>query len=535
MERIKKPKRSLRQRFVSFFKETFRAREKSDYKEFFTRGLRGRDSRAKIEYGWMYVRVFMLSFTLFSLIAFLIAFAENGIAVPTLYLLGGAFMNFTVAVFIYELNPERNLSFVLFILIMIGGTAVADFIALIGYYFYYPGNAWLSTLWTAFLEEAAKAIPAIIAILICKKRSPILGFIIGAAIGAGFSITEDMGYIYAYSWGVYDMVVITVERAWTAVCTHTLWTAVIGWAFCKFKCRPYDLRFLAVVISSMALHFVWDMPVKDYIHILPTLGCVIAVIVFSVVVVKKERKPYKQAAAKNAVQLVIPIPEDKTKAKIKYGKWCSHAANFIAAVTAILVSVLFIAWCYAPVDTVYEEERFKREEEFIEFVQGDKEFIADWDKEFDFDTPASEITDCFKINGRYLYAVVTVMEEDGYCYYYTFHFYRDEETQEITSFVTSISVDVSDTEWYWLDRLAIPEETAEGITYRYVNYADVNAYGCYYDTDTQEFVAVVNDYDDHTAENIVMWCAIGILLVGAATFTVFKIKSKKLRRKENVG
>ena len=497
--------------------------------------MRGHDGKAKLEHGWMYVRVFVLSFTLFSLIAFLIAFAENGIAVPTLYLLGGAFMNLTVAVFIYELNPERNLPFVLFILIMAVGTAVADFIALIGYYFYYPENAWLATLWTAFLEEAAKAIPAIIAILICKKRSPMLGFIIGAAIGAGFSITEDMGYIYAYSWGLYDMVVITVERAWTAVCTHTLWTAVIGWAFCKFKCRPYDLRFWAVVIASIALHFLWDIPVEYYIHILPTAFCVIAVLVFSAVIVKKERKPYRQTAAKNEVQLVIPIPEDKMKAKIKYAKRCSHAANLIAAVTAILAGVLFIAWCFAPVGTVYEEERFKTEEEFIEFVQGDKEFIADWDKKFDFDTPASEITDCFKAGGVYIYAVISVEEEDGYYYDYVFQFYRDEETDELTSFVASISVNVSDTEWYWLDRLAIPEETSEGTTYRYVNYAEVNARNCYYDGGTGEYVAVVHSYYDHTEEIVISAFACGILLIGAVAFVAFKIKSKKIRRKQNVG
>ena len=537
MEKIKKQKLSKRKRFVNFFKETFRARDKSDYREFFTRGLRGRESGGKVEYGWMYVRVFVLLFSLFSLIAFLIAFAENGIAVPTLYLLGGAFMNFTVAVFIYELNPERNLSFVLFLLILVVGTAAADFIAIFGYYFYYPDNAWLSTLWTACLEELAKAIPAIIAILVLKKRSPMLGFIIGAAIGAGFSITEDMGYIYAYSWGVYGMVEITIERAWTAICTHTLWTAVIGWAFCKFKCRPYDIRFLLVTISSIALHFIWDMPIEDYFSILTTGFCVIAALVFSSIVVKKERKPYKEIAEVKEVQLVIPIPENKGRSKVNYGKWCSNAANFVASVTAILVGVLFIVWCFVPVGNVITDKRFETEEEFLEFVQGDKVFsMADWDKKFDLSTPDSEIKNSLKIGGEYIYASVTFEEEDGYKYDYTFRFYKDEETGENVSYVTSISVTVSPTEWYWLAQLEIPDiVTPEGIEYRYVNYAEVNASYCYYDNNTNEFVVILDWYSDHTAEIVVSAFAVGVLLIGVVTFTVLKIKSKRIRRKENVG
>lgn len=535
MERTK-TKLSVRQRLVNFFKETFRARDKSDYKEFFTRGLRGRESRAKAEYGWMYVRVFVLLFTLFSVVAFLIAFSENGIAVPTLYLLGGAFMNLTFAVFIYELNPERNLSFVLFILIMILGTAAADFITIFGYCFYYPADAWLSTLWTACLEELAKAIPAIIIILFFKKRSPMLGFIIGAAIGAGFSITEDMGYIYANPYGIYGMVEITLGRAWTSVCTHTLWTAVIGWAFCKFKCKPYDFRFLLVVISSVALHFIWDMPVDAYLSVFTTVFCVIAAIVFSAVVVKKERKPYKEVAVANEVQLVIPVQEDKSLAKVKYGKWCSNAANFVAAVTAVLASVLFLVWCFAPVKDVVVDKRFETEDEFLEYVQGNKTFTADWDRKFDFGTPDSEIKNSLKIGGEYVYASVTFVEEDGYEYDYMFRFYKDGDTGENVNYVSSISVTVSLNERYRLVRLEVPDViTDEGIEYRYVNYAEVNASACYYDTNSEEFVVILKAYADHTAEIIVSAFTAGVLLIGAVTFTALKIKSIKIRRKENVG
>ncbi len=529
MEKVAKPKRSVRQIIVNFFKETFRAREKSDYKEFFTRGMRGHSGTPKAEYGWMYVRVFVLLFALFALTAFLIAVTVNGIAVPTLYLLGAAFMNLTVAVFIYELNPERNLSFVLFILIMIVGTAVADLISMVGYYFCNPEDIWLSTLWTAFLEEAAKAIPTIVILLFFKKRSPMLGFIIGAAVGAGLSITEDMGYIYAYSYGVYGMVETALGRAWTAVCTHTLWTAAVGWAFCKFRSRPYDPRFIVVFLSSMALHFVWDMPVHNIFPVLFTALSAIAAVVFSFIIVKKERKPYKEVGAGD-VQLVIPIAEDKLSAGLKYSKWCSHTANLVAAISAVLAGVLAIVFCLVPVDRVEVNKRFKTEEEFLQFVQGDKNFIADWDKQFDYNMPASEIHNCIKLGDEYLYAQITVKEADGYDYDYVFDFSEDEEGQSVAK-VSSISVNISEEEWYWIEQIQKANSEQE----EYISYARINALECYLDENTQEYVAVTDWYDDFTAAYVVSSAAGVVLLIGAVVFTVFKIKSKKSRRKENVG
>lgn len=531
MAKASKPKKRRWQRFCNFFKETFRARDKNDYKEFFTRGLRGRDSRTKIEPCWMFVRVFALSFVLFSLIAFLIVKSENGIAVPTLYLLGGAFMNLTVAVFIYELNPERNLPFALFLFIMLLGAVSADFITMFGYYFLYPQNVWLAPLWTAVLEELAKAIPTIVVILLFKKRSPMLGFIIGASIGAGFSITEDMGYIYAYSYGVRGMLEIAIARAWTAVCTHTLWTAVIGWAFCKFR-RPYDLRFLGVVLSSIALHYIWDMPVESDFSFITVPFCVAAAVIFSVVIVKKERKPYKQTVT-GEVQLVFPIPEDRNRALTRYGKWCSYSANFIAALTAVAVGVAFILWCLAPVETVYNDKRFKSDEEFIKFVQGDKVFYQKWDKKFE-DCADSVVNSGIIVNGKYTMASVSVEEDDGYEYKYTFSFTENADTGENEGTVISITVTVGQEE-YRLYKLKVPV-TDGGLEYREVTYAKVaEFYSCYYSSDNSEFVVIIDWYFDDTAKTVVTAFGAGITLLGAVAFTVFKLKSMKIRRKENVG
>ena len=536
MQNEVKREKNVNRGFANFFKETFRARDKSEYKEFFTRGMSGKEAPAKAEYGWMYVRVFVLFFSLFALVAFLISCTKNGIAVPTLYLWGGLFMNLTVAVFIYELNPERNLSFALFVFILIVGTACADFITMTGYYFCYPGNEWHAALWAAFLEEVAKAIPTIVAILIFKKKSPMLGFIIGAAIGAGFSISEDMGYIFIkYTYGLDSMVETAVGRAWTAVCTHTLWTAVVGWAFCKFKCKPYNPCFILVFVSSMALHFIWDIPIDAFVHIADLARCVGSAIAVSVIIVKEERRPYKVKANNTEIQLSIPMPQDCKAVQEHHVKRCSHTANVIASVTAVLVGITLVLWCAMPAEYVSVEKRFKDEGQFIEYVQGDKVFLTKWDKRFEDCLPDGEIKYAVLADGEYEYAFVCVEEEDGYKYDYTFEFYKDKETGENTGEVIGIGVTVGDENYFRLLRLEIPDEDSdEG--YRYLTYTMVNSFRyCYYDADSNEYVVVLGWYSDDTARTVVSVFSVVILLIGTTAFAVLKIKSKKLRRKYNVG
>lgn len=524
-------KPALGQRLKEFFKETFRARGKEDYKEFFTRGFKDTGVK-KARFGWMYVRVFVLLFSLFGLAAFLVMYTANGIEMPTVGLLGAVFMNFTVAVFVYELNPENNLPFAVFLLIMVLGTAAADFIILVGYYFFTPDDMWLSALWTAALEEFGKALPAIIILLFFKNRSPMLGFIVGAAVGAGLSVTEDLGYIY-FSNGIYGAVDVAITRGLSAVCTHTFWTAVVGWAFCKFK-KIYDPRLWLVFLSSVALHFVWDMPVDIDIAAFTVAACTIAEIAFSAVVVYKERKPYKPARTLSEVQLSIPLTENGAKSEERYRNWCSYTANVIAAITAVLVSAFVFAWAYMPsgYERHYTENKFGDESSFKEFVQdGDgSTYAVDWERPFD---ESGDNFTIVKFSGKVRYATQKVGEgKNFYLYYYDFEY--DGETDARTETLSDIGYVTEEEDggrqYVYLTAVKVGEgDGAQTLTVAGIR-PNLSDFG--YDEEKGGFYATTYYETELIAEDAVTYAGIAVLALGAVAFAVFKIKA---RRKKNVG
>ena len=78
-----------RARITFFFKETFRAHSKSEYREVFTRGI-GEDKRGITgSMPWLYVRAFFVLFILFTVNVLILRFTENPFYVPTVTLFGG--------------------------------------------------------------------------------------------------------------------------------------------------------------------------------------------------------------------------------------------------------------------------------------------------------------------------------------------------------------------------------------------------------------------------------------------------------------
>ncbi|WP_243674105.1 PrsW family glutamic-type intramembrane protease [Lentilactobacillus kisonensis] len=64
------------------------------------------------------------------------------------------------------------------------------------------------------------------------------GVLIGAAIGAGFSVFESSGYVSEYGLAT------IFTRSFQAIGTHTIWAAIIGGAIILGKQRkhPFTIR-----------------------------------------------------------------------------------------------------------------------------------------------------------------------------------------------------------------------------------------------------------------------------------------------------
>ena len=255
----------------------FKLHTKEDYREFFTRGMAEDCGLSRVR-PWMYLRVFAACFILFSFVAFVTGITGNHNSYPFVFLLGGVLLDLPFLTLLYELNPKRDLNILMvFLIMLIGGASSVSLAELL--YMAVPNiNNWGLAALAGTLEEVVKIIPVVVAILILKKRDPVTCLIIGAAVGTGFSVIENMGYIFYNSSFIYydeelnsffevmaigQAIFIAIFRGITVASGHTFWAAFEGWAFGKFRAK---FGFWGICLSCMTMHFLWDLslPFSDY-------------------------------------------------------------------------------------------------------------------------------------------------------------------------------------------------------------------------------------------------------------------------------
>ena len=247
---VKPNNKRVKEKINYFFKETFRPHTKEEYAEVFTRGLgSNRSDKIVRKLPWLYIRVFALNLILFAFVAFAFRLAHYSADYLTAILLGGLLFNIPLFIFFFELYPKRDLSLLKLFAVLLAGGVVSTVLITLGYEYIYSTtsepNAWISTLWVGFWEEFIKGAVAIVAIALLKNKNPLFCFLIGFAVGTGYSFTEDLGYIYSLSrsYGTTWLVLTSVGRGLSCVCSHAPWTAMICWAFAKFKKPFINFRF----------------------------------------------------------------------------------------------------------------------------------------------------------------------------------------------------------------------------------------------------------------------------------------------------
>ncbi|MCI9031736.1 MAG: PrsW family intramembrane metalloprotease [Clostridia bacterium] len=283
-----------------FWKEMFRRHTKDEYREFFSRGLDGKEGINKV-YPWLYLRVFGICAALFALFAFVVfmtgMFVENEaiklFGYPSLVTVGGILLNLPLLFLVYELYPKRDFAFVKLCFVMIVCVAVTDLAVNLGYCVLFPEDEWIGGLWAVFVEEFSKALPALLAIFLLKKKDSMFGFVIGAAVGVGMAISEDIGYIFVASWdGSVDLpslFAITGLRSFTSFAGHLVWTGFIGWAFAKFRRPLINIKFWLCVLASISLHYVFNFPYASLSFLMMLVAIACGLVIF-VMIPKNERK-----------------------------------------------------------------------------------------------------------------------------------------------------------------------------------------------------------------------------------------------------
>lgn len=376
---------------AEFFRQTFRRHSGAEYSELITRGLRSKRGVNK-RYPWAYIRLFTLLFVLFAVFVLIVRFTSNQLFLPTITVLASLCVNLPFLLLIYELYPQKDVSFIGVCLALLIGGAGANVFSQILFSIFPPANDWLSAVLTGFFEELPKAVATIASIIIGRKNSPLAGFLFGAAVGCGFSISEDMGYIFVQANEVSPMnlatvVEISLARGLTAVCTHTLWTGAVGWAYCHFTRHFANVMFYVVLLFSCGLHIAWDLPLGVVALALVNVGCGIAACVECILIMHFERKkvyanntlrPDDLYKNEETVKQVWDQAEQQVQAqealnKHSYLFW-RHWKQVTFVLAAFLMAVAAVIYSTVPFQETYGTQEFSSSEAFVLYMQDGRVF-----------------------------------------------------------------------------------------------------------------------------------------------------------------
>jgi len=440
------PKRSAHQ-IKYFLLQTFRRRTGTEYSELLSRGLRS-NKGVNREYPWAYFRLFTMLFILYAVFLLIMRFTGNELFAPTVTILASVMFNLPFLCLMYELYPQRDLSFitVLFVL-LVGGTA-ACVISQALYNIFPSPNRWLKAVYAGFFEELSKAAVTVVAIVTSRKRTPLAGFLIGAAIGCGFSIVEDMGYIFVLSnelpaMNLTTIINVSISRGFTAFCTHTLWTALVGWAYSHFNRHLHNVFNYVVLLAVCGLHICWDLPLPYVAQGFVCAACVIVSAVAGIGVLAYERKAVFRAAGIKRTDESYYKQDKKTVDTEHYLYW-KHWGHFTLALAAFLMAVISVIYCSIPFRETYGTETFSEAEKFVLFMQDGKEFEIEEDRAYNSHDTAGD-KDRTEVDGV-LTGVTQTVVGDGVKYDYRYNVVYDDVSLKHYYFLSSVSVEVKSAE-----------------------------------------------------------------------------------------
>ncbi|MDE5721583.1 MAG: PrsW family intramembrane metalloprotease [Clostridia bacterium] len=373
-----------RAKIIYFFKETFRARSKAEYREIFSRGLNDDTGGVSGAHPWLYVRAFFVFLVLFTINVLVLRLTDNALYIPSINFLGGITFTVPFILLLYELYPKRDLSLFMLFAILVGGGTLACVLTQVGYMFIPIPNDWIEAVVVGCVEEVSKAVFAIVAIVVLKQKNPYACFLTAATVGAGFSVIEDMGYIFYYSETYFVDIQMTVtlfiDRGLSSFCTHILWTGAIGWAYSYIRNPFKSVRFILTLLFGVGLHICWDLPVEGWLQILDIALCTVAAAAVNIAIVHISR--IKTLAAE--VDLTAVNEEIIAEAKAMGERMrFTNAANLTYVLMWTVICVIVLLFCAMPIGMEYKREEFASKEDFIAFLEDGRSFEKNFNRAYD--------------------------------------------------------------------------------------------------------------------------------------------------------
>ncbi len=276
--------RNIKLKFSDLFSDVFKKHNKEERDKIFMAGLAG-DKTVNIPEAsswpkpWLYSKFFTILVSTYLLLYVAAEMFGNFNMVPGLIFVGAFAIPFTFIVFFWEMNLLRNISFYDLLVIFFIGGVLSLLMTLMLYQVIYTDevNGYLQAVLVGIIEEAGKII-AIFIFLRKRKVSSILnGILIGAAIGAGFSVFETAGYALRECLGQLldqnpEFISVTndiiVLRGFLSGGGHISWAAISGGAMvltspdnCRSTAMFKNGKCWVLFSIPVVLHAIWDMPI----------------------------------------------------------------------------------------------------------------------------------------------------------------------------------------------------------------------------------------------------------------------------------
>jgi RsiW-degrading membrane proteinase PrsW (M82 family) len=298
--------KNIRLKFSDLFKDVFKKHTREERDKIFMAGLAG-DQASTIPDAlswpkpWLYSKFFTILLSTYLLLYVAAGFFENFNMIPGLIFVGSFAVPFTLLVFFWEMNLPRNISFYDLLVIFFIGGVLSLIMTLMLYQIIYTNevNDYLGAVLVGIIEEAGKIVAVYIFLRKRKTSSILNGILIGAAIGAGFSVFETAGYALreclgqllndnpGYISATNDIIVL---RGFLSGGGHISWAAISGGAMvltspdsCRSTAMLKNGKCWVLFSIPVVLHAIWDMPIYFlseifFVQIVLTIAALITII-----------------------------------------------------------------------------------------------------------------------------------------------------------------------------------------------------------------------------------------------------------------
>ncbi|MCH5250176.1 MAG: PrsW family intramembrane metalloprotease [Lachnospiraceae bacterium] len=224
---------------------------------------------------WLFSRILAALLTVFVLLYICVTQFQNLNAITGFMFIASLTLPLSILLFIFEINTVKNIGIYDVTKMFFFGGITSIFLALLLYEIFPIGRLGYSeALIVAFLEALTKLLVIIVFYRLLNPKYILSGMLIGAAIGAGFAVFENIGYAFRFyilsGNNITYLTSILLMRFWSSLGSHVVWTAITAAGLVlaanpkSFVLRRFSvINLLIYFFIPVILHTIWDCPFMD--------------------------------------------------------------------------------------------------------------------------------------------------------------------------------------------------------------------------------------------------------------------------------